>query len=287
MHKNNQYLIEASAARGKRRGVLLGLTLAELMLLLAFVIFFLWFHQYQKAHEARLALDSALKLNVALTAQNTNLSAKLDVLAQLTAGVSSPAKFAAELVELRKKADTLSVVQGELDTAKKALSEQVQRAEALKSVVGTLHDTGNVIEKLAAAELENRRLTGQLASIQRLLDRAGKGLEMPSCWATTDGRPEYIYDVVLGSAGISMTETDLPNRAGDRAALPTAQIALGVPLADRDFLQSTRALYDWSNEKQCRFYVRISDSTGPAEKTLYKSRLQVVEGRFYKFLISK
>ena len=84
-----------------------------------------------------------------------------------------------------------------------------------------------------------------------------------------------------------MVETDLPRRSADRKNLPTDAIRLNEILSNRDFLSSTRPLYEWSENKQCRFFVRVEDDTLINEKAVYKDRLKTVERHFYKLLVGE
>lgn len=116
---------------------------------------------------------------------------------------------------------------------------------------------------------------------------AGKGTEVPSCWTREDGTVEYIYDVELTPTGLIMRETDLSHRAEERQNLPVQNIILGQDISEKAFLSSTSHLFEFSRSKECRFFVRVFDSTGPTEKAVYKSRLKTVEARFYKFILSE
>lgn len=116
---------------------------------------------------------------------------------------------------------------------------------------------------------------------------AGKGTEVPSCWTREDGTVEYIYDVKLTPTGLVMQETDLSHRAEERENLPVQDIILGQDISERSFLSATSHLFEFSQLKECRFFVRVFDATGPTEKAVYKSRLKAVEARFYKFISSE
>jgi hypothetical protein len=53
-------------------------------------------------------------------------------------------------------------------------------------------------------------------------------------------------------------------------------------LSPEQFLSQTRSIFNWSEERDCRFVVEIADETGTAEKMAYKTRLRTVEQHFYK-----
>ena len=109
---------------------------------------------------------------------------------------------------------------------------------------------------------------------------------MPSCWFDASGLTEFVCDVGLGEAGFLLRSTNLPHRVEDRAALPLDEIPTDSWLDPNQFLSATRRLFEWSVEKQCRFFVRAFDLTRPQEKELYKARLRTIEHHFYKLLVS-
>ena len=80
-----------------------------------------------------------------------------------------------------------------------------------------------------------------------------------------------------------MRDRELPNRARERAELPLAHFSLGDELTPNRFLTMTEALFRWSVDHDCRFVVRAFDSTGSAEKAIYKRHMRVLEQRFYKY----
>ncbi len=49
-------------------------------------------------------------------------------------------------------------------------------------------------------------------------------MEMPACWATPDGKPEYTFQVVLTSGGIIVHDNALEHRRDEQASLPIDKI---------------------------------------------------------------
>jgi hypothetical protein len=125
---------------------------------------------------------------------------------------------------------------------------------------------------------------GQLQHYESRLREAGLGKGERPCWVKPDGTIEYLYDVVLASNGIRMRERREGKRERERALLPMPTVDPSEVLSPSEFLRRTEPLYDSSLAANCRFFVVIYDATGPAEKDLYKSLLQTVEGHFYKRL---
>jgi len=120
----------------------------------------------------------------------------------------------------------------------------------------------------------------------RLKSLGGGGTDHPSCWYADDSRLSYLLDVVLHPAGlfVDWAEGAETRSAGDRR-LPVDDIrTLRLrPLSREDFLEQTRSVFEWSREAECRFFVRIYDTIDSTEKDTYKSQLRTVEMHFYKY----
>jgi hypothetical protein len=140
-----------------------------------------------------------------------------------------------------------------------------------------------VADKIYSTKLENERLKGSMAYATRRLQALGKGSEQPACWATRAGAPEYIFDVTLTSAGIVTQDRALPNRRNEQARLPLSGMNYGRTLQGPAFQAMTKPLFDWGEAHGCRFFVTVTDRTGAAEKRRYKTLLLWVEGHFYKY----
>jgi hypothetical protein len=125
---------------------------------------------------------------------------------------------------------------------------------------------------------------GQISNLQNKLVAAGQGKGERPCWAQPDGTIDYLYDVVLTSKGIKMREHTNPHRDEELLALPLPDADPNETIAPETFLNRTAALFEYSKERSCRFFVVVFDATANHEKPLYKNLLRTVEGHFYKRL---
>jgi DNA polymerase III alpha subunit (gram-positive type) len=107
----------------------------------------------------------------------------------------------------------------------------------------------------------------------------GKKFASP-CWAT-NGTVDPIYDVALTDDGMVMRRYQVPQWADDYDRLPTTGIKLQQGVSQQEFVSSTRPLFDYSNKKDCRFFVRLYDDTSASAKVTYQNRRRAVEGHFY------
>jgi|GEM_PF-951522 len=322
-----------------RRGVVLGLTMAEIVLLIIFTLMLLLMDQLRHKDEEIKTLAASQKIYAVL--QEVAAAAGSN---QLTP--EQMPEYFQELILKVEKVQSLEAANASLAERNKELEELVARAvkatgqenpdQALKQLTDmaaaidkafTKNTNSNLSPKersdmaaaaaqaaaeLIAEEFKNKSATGSEKTVlqalaenrtrteelerknqdlqsqnQMLLAKnleGGKGTEKPSCWyvkGTT--RPEYIFDVSLGSEGVTVFDNNLPHRASEKAALPIGTIKFNSQLSTDEFLTITAALLQWSDEHDCRFFVRVYDETGPAEKMIYKRHLNTVEQRFYKF----
>lgn len=262
-----------------RRGLILGLTMAEIAILIIFVLLLafaaLLVRQQEKQKEAERVAEERQEVITLLEAQ---LEAQFSAIQEiLPDGGKNIEELQRELVLLRDTKQQLERLQS---TAEEAgfLSEP-------ETIINTLEmgrEYSTIRELLPAGERNVEKLLELVREYS-----AGKGTEVPSCWTLDDGTIEYIYDVNLTPAGLVVRETDLPQRASERQMLPVQNIVLNQDISEQLFLFSTSDLFEWSKSKKCRFFVRVFDSTGPTDKKLYQDRLRAVEARFYKLMVNE
>lgn len=185
----------------------------------------------------------------------------------------------------------IAEIAGPFPTEPEKLKESLERVQEAKqelekadSQIADLKDKNKTLEKeIEDAELGLEQKDGQLASLKRTLDRHGKGTEKPACWADEKtGRSKYIYNIGLTSRGLIVRMSDAPPWANARN-LPISAISFDKELSPSAFLREARPIFDWSEENECRFYVRAYDLTGPTEKRVYKRHMRSLEDRFYKW----
>lgn len=109
---------------------------------------------------------------------------------------------------------------------------------------------------------------------------------LPPCARTSAGKAAMVLTADLQDQSIILSDNDM---ASMRLTAPAAEglfaaVQRGKPLSDSDFLVQTQAVFDWSVAQNCRFYVYVVDKTGTGAKKAYKDRLKIVEGHFYKLL---
>jgi hypothetical protein len=294
-----------------RRGLVLGLTLAELGILIIFVLLLalggILAAKERQIRELQQALPEERASERLLTVLAERTGAQPEEVKALTRELVASAVREDENARLRERTrltenrlrDLEEAVEAALGSPAPSSETPEQRGQRLRQAVSdivaerqaarqALADVrsgtpGEVRQQVLATRLENERLKGTLAYANRRLAAFGRGTERPACWATPAGAPEYIFDVTLSSAGIAVRDRQLPHRAAQQAQLPVRGISFGRVLSGQAFQAQTRALFDWGEAHDCRFFVQVFDRTGATEKERYKALLRFVEGHFYKF----
>lgn len=303
---------------GYRRGLVLGLTMAEIVILVIFVLLLLFSllhdNQVREADDLRSRIV-VLKTNAAAmdklvghvgkdleviiheleqASENQNrLMVLEDETKQLKNQIkemessrptdmveqSLPEVFR-EIVLLRN-----TVMSAGILPTPAALQNVLEEAAVMKEVVTDLagRDVVDLIEQNTRLVRDNENLSAQMENIRRQVQSAGQGLDHPPCWATPDGKAEYIFDIALTSQGLILRDRELAHRTSDRIELPLTGLSFETDLPADSFLAMTEPLFQWSVDHECRFVVRVFDTTGPSEKGSYKQHMRVLEQRFYKF----
>jgi hypothetical protein len=270
-----------------RRGLVLGLTMAEVGILIIFVLLLLIAFAELEREKVATALRGKLSIDSARLAKLESAQTTLD---NIAAGLGIPPKTQDEDFQKLIKVVQAAAGPGPAKTALEAAREQIERlknaADSLEKIAQ--HAQGKGPEAIAdqlerqAEKIANQE--GQLKYFENKLAETGNGKDERPCWVRPDGTIEYLYEVVLVSSGIQMREYENPERAVERARLPMPIVDPQAVLAPDEFLRVTRPLYNESLAENCRFFVVIYDGTEPYEKGVYKSLLRTVESHFYKRL---
>lgn len=285
---------------GYRRGLVLGLTLAETLLLVLFILLLVYAalgqerEKKMKEQEAQIAglslrIDSGLdrlskELTAAGIADPAELSLRLRRLTdevarngQMQKDLATYARLVPSVSEAKQIADAFDV-QRSSESPLQVLDRHLSRTSTPVAEIERAPAT--LAEALAAIE----RMKGQLDYYERQQASAGNGLSYPPCWQH-GGRIVYIYDALLLDDGLKLSVTD------DRAGLDMAGLAangveppLGQTISRQTFLARTKGLHAWSVSQGCRFYARIIDGTSAGNKSGYIQARRAVEDRFYPFV---
>jgi hypothetical protein len=263
--------------------------MAEVGILIIFVLLLLI--AFEELRRERVVREFHGK--VALTPERlhqleANEKTLLGVAGELGIDLQVPDDLARRLVRIMQILASPSPGQSALAEAKDEVEKLRRTAKALEKALRDVkaNGAGALVKQLEEQGFKIGNQEGQLRHYEKKLAEVGQGKGERPCWVKPDGSVEYLYEVVLTSAGIRMREYPLPHRLTERGKLPMPSTDFRETLSQSEFVNRTRALYDSSFAENCRFFVVVYDATASHEKLMYKDLLRTVEGHFYKRLDS-
>ena len=248
-----------------RRGLVLGLTMAEIMILILFSLLLAFTAAIATREEKIFERDKRITELVAVEKEIQKILEN-----------SPPGVTVEDIIrQIAREKKANAALREELDRLKpyeeraKAL-EHIIRELQLENIIRELRrdgianptpkDIAQKLRELLQIQEEALNLKGQIAQMRRQIRQFGRGNEFPSCWVTPDGGKESIFEVLIKPGGIVVHDRGLPHRASDKAALPLESVQYETELLLEDFQRQLRPLYLWSVEQKCRFYVIIFSS---------------------------
>jgi hypothetical protein len=306
-----------------RRGVVLGLTMAEALLLLIFLLMLILaiklkgqsteitkLEQEKTEAQSTLAaiqpiLDKLPKQQkFDITQDYVRMKQQLDL-------ANARLKDAALSVDLVNQATAALPDMKPEDAAKALLNEAIigrQALDAAKKIapnvppeqaVQALLDAaliGQAIAKnsdtpqqllasAAACRSDLQSCKNQTVYLNGKLNAKTGGYDLPPCWADQNGKIQYIFDASLRDDGIEIEDKGIAGREADQAKLPLGRVRFNQTMGRGDFAEAFQPLLDWSNQHGCRFYVRLYDDMKTADRSAYKDLRGTVEG-YFRILLS-
>jgi hypothetical protein len=290
--------------------LVLGLTLAELLLLLLFVLLLVLGRKVQQSEQKIAdftgAMDALKPIQEAL-ANNPDGPKSVAELVQRLARAQQLEKAVSQLKEENAALTSqMSVVKSLGSDAQKKLgqvAEAVDRASkiepnnppaALKRALDVLDKIGtgtnpdqvkplsdmvadaNLKESYASLQADRETIRQQRDNLMR----SGNGLTLPSCWTLPNGQTEFMFDVTTRDGGLIVKDAT-PARSNDPAWKHVDPFPRNALINESVFTQSTKRLFAHSNQNRCRFYTILRDGTGVQSKERYKGLRRTVEGHFY------
>ena len=256
------------------KGVVLGLTMAEIALLIIFILLLIFTSMLKKEHE----LNDIIKKN----------EEAIKIISQYILNEDKTindelVKASLSLPQLLKKVEEKDL----RDTPEEMLPQILERAVSKLVTAKELENNNEnlPIEKKYEKLLEEKQeITSKLSNLEgqnKNLLRQCKGVGFPPCWANLSGSPEYIFNLYLRDEGIFIYDNKLPHRQADQAKLDLSRISFETPIGTKQTIYQTLPLLDYGKQNDCRFFVQIIDETGADKKELYKNLRQTIEANFY------
>ena len=261
---------------GYRRGTVLGLTIAEIFILLIFLLLL-----------ATLALNSQW---------NEEKKGYEEILAVLRSGNTDEPFITPAQIE------TLYVRMTEAEQARDRYQEDLaQEQRRRKEAEGAL--TQEQEHRREAEEVLEGALKGQ-EEAETALDVLRRKGENPPCWyetvATEDGKTRekahYVFNVAVFDTDLVMAPSPVPSGAAtddggasyaeEARSLGVAGLPYGKHLSDEAFTKHLKPLVKRGKQSKvrtysCVFFIRVWDKTSPGAKDRWKqAHDRVLEGMF-------
>lgn len=268
-----------------RRGVLLGLTMAEIIILVVFLLLLTFAAMLKNEREKHL---SALNL---VEKHKSTIEKIINAISDQEPAITEELILATErlpefkrLIEKDKLADENEPLESVLERGLEKLKLE-KLAEKPDKEMPIEEQLKQALEEKAGLESELSDIQKQNKNLISQIEDKGRGLVYPSCWYDKDEKPEYIFHINLTNDGIVVFNNTMAHRVEDQAKLPVDKLEFEKLLNIPQFLNQTMPLLTWSQKKDCRFFVRVCDQTAGEQKELYKRLLEAVEGPFYKLIV--
>lgn len=268
-----------------RKGLVLGLTMAEVGILIIFVLLLLLAFDYLRRAEVMEELASKAVVPPARLRELERAETSLQAIGE-TLGVEAsalPDDFA-RLVRAVEAAARSPGGETALAEAKEIIGGMERAAERVARAAEQM-EAGKgeqVAEELRSLSYRAENQEGLLTRYENQLARLGQGIGGRPCWVEPNGNIDFLYDVVLRSTGISLRERVYPHRVEERSRLPMPDVDPAQVLTAGEFLSRTAPLYEHAKRESCVHFVVVYDATAPHEKEKFIDLLRTVEGHFYK-----
>ena len=274
-----------------RRGLVLGLTMAEAALLIIFVLLLLIAFEAQRHFGIQRTFAGKEPVESGLLQE---LQSDSDFVRELAESLGFDAETPRD--DFRELVDSVQPLLNSrsgkevLAEARKAIAERNLVTERLRELSSRLDglDPDIITDRIETQEEQIEAQGERIKNLDGLLSRyekdwAAMGVRKGArpCWVREDGTIDYLYEVVLETAGIRMREYPEPHRERERSRLPMPGVNPQQALSQREFLRVTAPLYESSLAENCRFFVMLYDDVKDNDKALYKSLRITVEGHFY------
>ena len=256
----------ASRNEGYRQGVVLGLTIAEIILLILFALLLAMSGVLMKRQAV---IKAQAEEQATAKAMNQKLPPELVAkLEEININLSSPDG-------VKRMVGILNATQlvGNLKKDKKQtrLELACQAGIELQNALG---------QNLDAAELikSSQKLNKDLQALKKEAREYSSSKILPSCYVAKGAAPIFIYDITVRREGLELVDT-VPESLRTRFNSDFKLLPSQKPLSDAEFSRIGKAFASYGKGKECKFYVKVYDETG-LNKELLKSKLQLIEKSF-------
>jgi hypothetical protein len=268
-----------------RRGQILGFTMAEIMLVLLFLLLLVLGSRVKElAHrlETYISPDGSQReaLRVIENTVNDLKNSGLMEPEQDELWLARKLTLVADRV-VKEQGNWSDAVDEIIDTLTTDLDEERKKNQELTDTLERLRDDDS--ERVAATEMFAAARDSQLSfeEAKACLKSCGSGPD--ACWGESLRSPDYIYNVAIYDNFVKVEPDHISvekNFESWRSLPKEARIDSSEILSISEFRSRFGELLSHSRENQCVFQVRLFDAD-TSSKSIYKDRRRLVEGYVY------
>ena len=267
---------------GYRRGVVLGFTVAEIMLL---VLFALLLALVGALSRGKSEIEKAEAINQKFLAAIKLIDDSEKFKKEIESTLLERVDYDNKLKELEKKFSNQSLpddVYAEIQSQNFDLKSKEGKEKFLDILIAALAAQKESKGVQSQADL-TKDAKAQAEYWRSEANKCGLGGNLPPCYKQSSGdATPYIFDARIKPEGIVLIDT-IPEKYRTRFSSDFKDPpALDKPLSAEEFRNQTYQFLDWGKKNECRFYVQVYDDL-PDDKEKFKSMLKTIETNFYKF----
>ncbi len=294
-----------------RRGIVLGLTFAELLILLLFVLLLVLgvsLERNSNANSNNNSSSNAKQYNEKELSEMSSLSSLLkkknessyeeakrlinkgedekayQALLGLPADSTKKINGKVSQVELAQMSDVIAYVKSNNPTAYVKIQKYIKSGEIEKAYQELIESSSIVKSATNEVQVHKNMISDCRAQNKHLVNikNIGRGGDFPSCWFDETGAKQFLYNIELTDKGIVVYDNPIPSREQEKKTMPLTGFKLGSPMQPSEFMKAGQKIRKMSDDNSCRYFVKIADKTSPDSKEHYKKLRTTVENIFYK-----
>ncbi len=276
-------------ARESGDSFLLPMTLAEVSILLFFLLLFVAVSQIREVEsEARRSAAEVEKLQnqmskvknlseseIQKAIEGAKKEKKIERLQEKVSNLQREVSGLDSLIQIRERYSD-----DEFDELVREASRNINRQQKINRLTERLEEAQSALDSTQNVLGDYR---AQSINLTRRLREAGQGY--PPCWADEEGNPQYIYTVQLLGDSLVVRPNWPNSREGDLEEVDGASTLAGRKVSRGRFAELAGPVLEWSKRQdpECRHFVVIEDSERTTKEE-FKDELLLVERFFYKYI---
>ncbi len=226
--------------------------------------------------------DSADQVLVAISMLDFIPGPNKNKLASLAAKIKAYQEMVAGLRHLSAQTDKpFSVLLKEMETAQlsREKSEKIitQLNHDIEQLETTIDKQSKKCEAVALAARDMKNINKGLAD---QLELCSNGEGYPPCWRDSEGHIQYMYDIYIGSQGLSVHGVWPTERNEEMEHYKYAIKISDKTINVQQFLSATTDIFQASQQNQCRHFVRIYGEKSAMNADMF-TYYQQIQNHFY------